>query len=108
MGGIEGAKCDSDGAKIQKIAENGLLWHFFPSDWGKVGGGQSLLLGEMPPCPPPLDAATHKTSVYHLGILYEIISVNFRARQTNRKNKNLAHKTFQEARIWEDHCYIAT
>ena len=34
------------------------------------------------------------------------MSVNFRARQTSRKNKELAHRSFQEAkRIWEDHSY---
>ena len=44
VGGIEGAKCDSEGAKIQKFAENDLFWPFFSSDGGQGGGarGQSL------------------------------------------------------------------
>ena len=43
VGGIEGAKCDSEGAKIQKFAEG----TFFSSDGGGGGkwGGQILRLG---------------------------------------------------------------
>ena len=63
-GGIEGAKCDSEGAKIQKFTENGWFGQFFSSDLGQVGGGgQSLWLGGIcPPC--PLDAATDWTVFY--------------------------------------------
>ena len=43
-GGIEEAKCDSEGEKIQKFAGNGWFWPLFPSDWGKEGG-QSLRRG---------------------------------------------------------------
>ena len=33
-------------------------------------------------------------------------SLNFRAKQTSRENKDVTHRTFQEAkRIWEDHGY---
>ena len=52
-GGIEGAKCDSEGAKIQIFAKNGLFWPFFSSDWGQVGGAEPLTGGKMPPCPSP-------------------------------------------------------
>ena len=37
-GGIEGAKCISEGAKIKRFAQNGWFLQFFSSDWGKVGG----------------------------------------------------------------------
>ena len=50
---MEGAKCDSEGAKIQKFAKNGLFWPFFSSNWGAeplTGGGGGG--GQMPPCPP--------------------------------------------------------
>ena len=55
-GGIEGAKCDSEGAKIQKVAENGWFWLCFSSDGGKMGaepltGGANA---PMPPLMPPL------------------------------------------------------
>ena len=34
------------------------------------------------------------------------MTVKFGASQTNKKNKDLAHRTFQEAeRIWEDNSY---
>ena len=59
-GGIEGAKCDSEGAKIQKFAENGWFWPFFPSDWGGKWGGRVSDWGAFAPqCPslmPPLVA----------------------------------------------------
>ena len=51
VGGIEGAKCDSEGVKIQKFAENGWFWPYFSSDGGQVGG-QSLWLGENAPHAP--------------------------------------------------------
>ena len=58
MGGIEGGKCDSEGAKIQKFAENGLFYNFFlmtggggasgdrASDWGGANAPMPTL---MPP-----------------------------------------------------------
>ena len=51
-GGIKGAKCNSEWAKIQKIAENDWFWQFFSSDGGKWGGGEASNGGQMPPCPP--------------------------------------------------------
>ena len=55
-GGVSrGAKCNSKGAKIQKFAENGWFWQYFPSDKGASGGGQ---MGGKFPHAPPLDAAT--------------------------------------------------
>ena len=65
VGSIEGAKCDSEGAKIQKYAQNMLILVIFSSDWGGGGKwGQSLWRGGgMPPfSPPPLDAATEMKS----------------------------------------------
>ena len=53
--GIEGAKCDSEGAKIQKFAENGWFWTFFLLTGGS-SRGQSLRLGgagKCPHAPPP-------------------------------------------------------
>ena len=44
--------------------------------------------------------------MYHLDMLFKTMSLNFRAKKTNRENNNLEHRTFQEAkRIWEDHIY---
>ena len=66
VGGIEGAKCISEGAKIQKFAKNGWFWPFF-FFWLGGGGkwGQSLWLGGK--CPhAPLDAATAHCWLRHL------------------------------------------
>ena len=52
-GGIEGVKCSSDGAKIQKFAENGWFWPCFSWGGGKWGGRASDW-GHLPPMPPPL------------------------------------------------------
>ena len=52
VGGIEGAKCDSEGAKIQKFAEKAYFGHFFSSDWGVSGGTEHLTGGANAPCPP--------------------------------------------------------
>ena len=53
-GSIEGEKCISEGAKIKKYAKRKwlILTISFASDWGQVGGGQSLQLEENAPCPP--------------------------------------------------------
>ena len=51
VGGIEGAKCDSEGAKIKKYAENGWFWPFFSSDWGGKWGAGPLTF--TPHAPPP-------------------------------------------------------
>ena len=52
-GGIEGAKCDSEGAKIQKFAENGWFWPFFLLTGGQVGGRASDWGTFAPHAPPP-------------------------------------------------------
>ena len=94
VGGIKGAKCDSEGGKIkQKNAENGWFWTLFSSDGGggtraepPTGEGES----SMPPppwcrqcCPPyafkkmsktmklPIDAQTLTLSLsYSLATVY--------------------------------------
>ena len=56
VGGIEGAKSDSEGAKIKKFAKNGWFWPFFSFWLGGIasdGGG-----GGKCPHAPQLDAAT--------------------------------------------------
>ena len=57
VGGIEGEKCDSEGAKNPKFAKNGWFWPFFSSDWGGKWGAEPPTGGHLPPMP-PLDAAT--------------------------------------------------
>ena len=56
VGGIEGAKYVSEGAKIQKIAENGWFWPFFSSDGGggQVGAEAPTGGANAPHAPPPL------------------------------------------------------
>ena len=57
VGGIEGAKCDSEGANIQKFAKNSLFWPFFLLTGGQVGGSRASDCGgnvRMPPRMPPL------------------------------------------------------
>ena len=51
FGGIKEEKCDSEGAKIQKFAENGWFWPFFSSDGGKWGAEPSDW-GANAPMPP--------------------------------------------------------
>ena len=55
-GGIEAAKCDSEGQKSKKIAKNGWFWPFF-LEGGKWRGGRASNWGvkcPMPPLMPPL------------------------------------------------------
>ena len=55
VGGIEGAKCNSEGAKIQKFTKNGWFWPFFLLTEGKVGAEPPRGGGQIPhPPPPPL------------------------------------------------------
>ena len=55
-GGIEGAKCISEEAKIQKSANNCWFWQFFDSGWGAACvGGRASDWGKFPHA---LDAAT--------------------------------------------------
>ena len=53
-GGMEGAKSDSEGAYIQKFAENGFVWPFclLTGEGGKWGEQSLRLWGEMSLCPP--------------------------------------------------------
>ena len=59
VGGIEGSKCISEGAEIQKFAKNGWFWPFL---FWREGGGRGQVGaepptgGKIPPCPsmPPL------------------------------------------------------
>ena len=62
--GIEGAKCDSEGAKIQKFACDGWFWPFFSSDGGcKWGEELSDGGGECPSLMPPLTLWIHSLKV---------------------------------------------
>ena len=56
-GGHRRAKCDSEGRKIQKFAENGWFWPLFLLTGGQVDGGRASDWGGISPMP-PLDAAT--------------------------------------------------
>ena len=56
VGGIEGAKCISEGAKIQKIAKNCWFWQFFLFWLGAACvGGRASDGGTNAPLMPPLD-----------------------------------------------------
>ena len=67
-------KCDSEGAIIQKFAENGWFWPFFLLTGGG-SGGQSLRLGGI--CPhAPLDAATVYTALIH-WLAYERLNCHW-------------------------------
>ena len=59
LGGIEGAKCDSEGAKIKKNAEIADFGHFFllTGGGGGASGGRASDWGAFAPMP-PFDAAT--------------------------------------------------
>ena len=48
-----GAKCDSEGAKIQKFAENGWFWPFFLLTGEGKGGAEPPTGGNLPSMPPP-------------------------------------------------------
>ena len=51
-GGIEGAECISEEAKIQKIVKNCWFWQFFPLLTGGKWSSRASIWGKMPPCPP--------------------------------------------------------
>ena len=73
-GDIEGAKCDSVGAKIQKFAESGLFWPSFLLTGGEVGGRASDW-GKMPPIPPlmpPLGTLTRTLPLLSGSILHTV------------------------------------
>ena len=72
VGGIEGAKCDSEGAKIQKFVENGWFWPFF--FWL---GGQSLRQGgHLPPCSPLMPPLIDTLKYRHIK-MHEIVMIVF-------------------------------
>ena len=52
VGGNKGAKCNSEGAKIQTFAENGWFWPFFLLTGVQVGGAEPPTGGHLPPMPP--------------------------------------------------------
>ena len=55
-GGIEGAKCDSEGKKSKNLKKMADFGHFFSSDWGGKWGeppteGNAPLMPPLPPKP---------------------------------------------------------
>ena len=73
-GGIEGAKCISEGAKIQKFAKNGRFSPFFSSDeGGGKWGRQSLRLGgQMPTLMPPLRLCRYIVEACETNVMLQI------------------------------------
>ena len=92
VGGIEGTKCDSEGAKIQKIAENGWVWPFFSGGGTHAHraskGGQMPLI---PPLMPPLFLlqipSYHKIAAKQRSLHLEVFFVSLYY-QCNSKSYN--------------------
>ena len=72
-GGIEGAKCISEGAKIQKFAKNGWFWPFFLLTGG-ASRGQSLRWGgKCPHAPSPPLMPLLFLDITHIGSIHTVL-----------------------------------